>query len=48
MTLQPGDIIATGTPAGVEIVFKPLKFLKKVDICTLAIDGLGVLENTVD
>jgi 2-keto-4-pentenoate hydratase/2-oxohepta-3-ene-1,7-dioic acid hydratase in catechol pathway len=47
MTLQPGDIIATGTPAGVGIGFKPPKFLKKGDVCTLAIDGLGVLENTV-
>jgi len=41
------DIIATGTPAGVGIGFKPPKFLKKGDVCTLAIDGLGVLENTV-
>lgn len=47
ITLQPGDIIATGTPAGVGIGFKPPKFLKKGDVCTLAIDGLGVLENTV-
>jgi 2-keto-4-pentenoate hydratase/2-oxohepta-3-ene-1,7-dioic acid hydratase in catechol pathway len=47
MTLQPGDIIATGTPAGVGIGFRPPKFLNKGDVCTLAIDGLGVLENTV-
>jgi 2-keto-4-pentenoate hydratase/2-oxohepta-3-ene-1,7-dioic acid hydratase in catechol pathway len=47
MTLQPGDIIATGTPAGVGIGFKPPKFLKKGDVVTLTIDHLGVLENTV-
>jgi 2-keto-4-pentenoate hydratase/2-oxohepta-3-ene-1,7-dioic acid hydratase in catechol pathway len=48
MTLQPGDIIATGTPAGVGIGFKPPKFLKKGDVVTLTIDRLGVLENTVE
>lgn len=47
MTLNPGDIIATGTPAGVGIGFKPPKFLQKGDICTLSIDGLGTLENPV-
>ena len=47
MDLHPGDIIATGTPAGVGIGFKPPKFLKKGDICTLTIDGLGTLENPV-
>lgn len=47
MTLLPGDIIATGTPAGVGIGFKPPKFLKKGDVVTLTIDRLGVLENTV-
>lgn len=47
MTLQPGDVIATGTPAGVGIGFKPPKFLKKGDVVTLTIDRLGVLENTV-
>ncbi|MDA0653032.1 MAG: fumarylacetoacetate hydrolase family protein [Proteobacteria bacterium] len=48
MTLQSGDIIATGTPAGVGIGFKPPKFLKKGDVVTLTIDRLGVLENTVE
>lgn len=47
MTLQPGDIIATGTPAGVGIGFKPPKFLKKGDVVTLDIDGIGTLENPV-
>jgi 2-keto-4-pentenoate hydratase/2-oxohepta-3-ene-1,7-dioic acid hydratase in catechol pathway len=47
MTLMPGDIIATGTPAGVGIGFNPPKFLKKGDVVTLTIDKLGKLENPV-
>ncbi len=47
MTLEPGDIIATGTPAGVGIGFNPPKFLKKGDVVRIAITGLGVLENPV-
>ena len=47
MTLQPGDIIATGTPAGVGIGFSPPRFLKKGDVVTLAIDRIGTLENPV-
>jgi 2-keto-4-pentenoate hydratase/2-oxohepta-3-ene-1,7-dioic acid hydratase in catechol pathway len=47
MTLEPGDVIATGTPAGVGIGFNPPQFLKKGDIVRIAITGLGVLENPV-
>ncbi len=47
ITLQPGDIIATGTPAGVGIGFTPPKFLKKGDTVRIEIDRIGVLENTV-
>lgn len=47
MTLLPGDIIATGTPAGVGIGFTPPKFLHKGDRMKLEISGLGVLENSV-
>jgi len=47
MTLLPGDIIATGTPAGVGIGFNPPKFLTKGDRMRLEITGLGVLENPV-
>lgn len=39
--LQPGDIIATGTPAGVGLGHKPPVFLKDGDVITLGIDGLG-------
>jgi 2,4-diketo-3-deoxy-L-fuconate hydrolase len=41
MTLLPGDVIVTGTPAGVGLGFKPGIFLRKGDVVTLAIDQLG-------
>lgn len=40
-TLSPGDVIATGTPAGVGVGFKPPVFLKNGDTITLSIEGLG-------
>ncbi len=46
MTLEPGDIIATGTPQGVGAGFKPPKFLSNGDIVEISISGLGVLRNT--
>ena len=45
ITLQPGDIIATGTPAGVGIGFDPPKYLKAGDVVRIEIGGIGVLEN---
>jgi 2-keto-4-pentenoate hydratase/2-oxohepta-3-ene-1,7-dioic acid hydratase in catechol pathway len=47
MTLKSGDIIATGTPAGVGIGFDPPKFLKPGDRVTISITKLGTLENPV-
>ena len=47
ITLYPGDIIATGTPAGVGIGFTPPKYLKAGDKVRIEIDGIGVLENPV-
>jgi 2-keto-4-pentenoate hydratase/2-oxohepta-3-ene-1,7-dioic acid hydratase in catechol pathway len=47
ITLMPGDIIATGTPAGVGIGFKPPKFLKKGDVVAMEVDGIGRLSNPV-
>jgi 2,4-diketo-3-deoxy-L-fuconate hydrolase len=41
MTLLPGDVIATGTPAGVGMSRKPPLYLKPGDRVTLGIDGLG-------
>ena len=47
MTLVPGDLIATGTPAGVGFVRKPPVFLVPGDTVRMEITGLGVLENPV-
>lgn len=47
ITLEPGDIIATGTPPGVGFARKPPVFLKDGDVCEVEIEGLGVLINPV-
>jgi len=47
MTLEPGDIIATGTPAGVGMGFKPPRYLKKGDVVKIRIESIGSLENPV-
>jgi len=47
MTLLPGDIIATGTPVGVGLGFKPPKFLQPGDLVTVACDGIGELTNPI-
>ena len=47
ITLYPGDVIATGTPVGVGIGFKPPQYLKAGDVVRVEIDGIGVLENPV-
>lgn len=48
ITLYPGDIIATGTPAGVGIGFKPPRYLSRGDRVTVEIDGLGRLSNILE
>ena len=45
LTLLPGDVIATGTPAGVGIGFSPPKFLARGDEIAIEITGLGLLTN---
>jgi 2-keto-4-pentenoate hydratase/2-oxohepta-3-ene-1,7-dioic acid hydratase in catechol pathway len=47
MTLEPGDIISTGTPPGVGLFQKPPLFMKPGDTIALEIDGIGRLENPV-
>jgi len=47
MTLQPGDIIVSGTPAGVGVARQPPVFLKPGDICEVEIDHVGLLRNPV-
>jgi 2-keto-4-pentenoate hydratase/2-oxohepta-3-ene-1,7-dioic acid hydratase in catechol pathway len=46
-TLEPGDVIATGTPGGVGIGMKPPQLLKVGDVVKIAIDGVGEIENAV-
>jgi hypothetical protein len=45
--LYPGDIIATGTPAGVGIGFDPPRFLRRGDRVRIQIEGIGTLSNPV-
>lgn len=47
MTLEPGDLIFTGTPAGVGAVMKPPKWLAAGDVVKVEIAGIGAIENTV-
>lgn len=47
ITLEPGDLIATGTPEGVGVGMQPPRFLKSGDVVRCEIDGLGAIENTV-
>jgi len=47
MTLEPGDIIATGTPAGVGVFASPPRFLQKGDALEATIEHLGTLANPV-
>lgn len=45
--MQPGDVLATGTPAGVGIGKKPPVFLKPGDVIEVSVTGLGTLRNTI-
>jgi 2-keto-4-pentenoate hydratase/2-oxohepta-3-ene-1,7-dioic acid hydratase in catechol pathway len=45
MTLEPGDVIFTGTPGGIGAAMKPMKFLKDGDRVRVEIEGLGALDN---
>nr|WP_242705593.1 fumarylacetoacetate hydrolase family protein [Pontibacillus sp. ALD_SL1] len=47
MTLEPGDVIATGTPSGVGKGMNPPQYLKSGDTMTISIEGIGTLENQV-
>ena len=46
-TLEPGDVISTGTPAGVALGMKPPRWLKAGDLVRIEIEGIGSLENPV-
>jgi 2-keto-4-pentenoate hydratase/2-oxohepta-3-ene-1,7-dioic acid hydratase in catechol pathway len=45
ITLYPGDLIATGSPAGVGMGMNPPQYLKAGDVVRVEVDGLGVIEN---
>jgi 2-keto-4-pentenoate hydratase/2-oxohepta-3-ene-1,7-dioic acid hydratase in catechol pathway len=47
MTLVPGDLIATGTPAGVGLAMTPPVFLDDGDVVSIYIEHIGTLSNTV-
>ncbi len=47
MTLQPGDVLVTGTPSGVGFARKPPLFMKDGDLCEVEIKGIGKLSNPV-
>jgi acylpyruvate hydrolase len=47
MTLEPGDIIMTGTPSGVGFARKPPVWMKNGDVCEIEIEGIGVLSNPI-
>ena len=48
ITLSPGDIIVSGTPAGVGMARTPPLFMKHGDLCEVEIEGLGILRNTIE
>lgn len=45
MTLEPGDLIATGTPSGVGVALKPPQFRRPGDVMRVEIEGIGHIEN---
>ncbi len=47
MTLEPGDVVTTGTPAGVGVARKPPRFLRRGDTVCVEIEHIGTLENPV-
>ncbi len=47
MTLEPGDIVSTGTPPGVGMARNPKRFMKAGDVVNITIEGLGTLSNPV-
>ena len=48
MTLEPGDVVITGTPAGVGYARTPPVFMKPGDICEIEVEGVGILRNTIE
>jgi acylpyruvate hydrolase len=47
MTLKPGDILVTGTPAGVGFAHEPPLFTKHGDVCEIEVEGIGLLRTPI-
>jgi 2-keto-4-pentenoate hydratase/2-oxohepta-3-ene-1,7-dioic acid hydratase in catechol pathway len=47
MTLEPGDVISTGTPPGVGVARTPPEYLKPGDVVETEIEGIGTMRNVV-
>lgn len=47
ITLEPGDVIVTGTPAGVGFARKPPRFMKAGDVCEIEVEGIGILRSPI-
>jgi 2-keto-4-pentenoate hydratase/2-oxohepta-3-ene-1,7-dioic acid hydratase in catechol pathway len=47
MTLETGDVVITGTPAGVGYARTPPVFMKPGDVCEIEIESIGILSNTI-
>ena len=48
MTLEPGDLVVTGTPSGVGFARKPPVWMQHGDICEIEIEGVGLLRNPIE
>ena len=48
ITLEPGDILFTGTPSGVGHPRKPPVWMKEGDVCEVEVEGIGVLRNPIE
>ncbi|MCA9906511.1 MAG: fumarylacetoacetate hydrolase family protein, partial [Anaerolineae bacterium] len=47
MTLEPGDVVSTGTPPGVGMARNPQRYMRPGDVVSISIEGLGTLTNPV-
>ena len=48
LTLEPGDLLSTGTPSGVGMARNPQEWLRPGDVVEVSVEGVGVLRNRVD
>lgn len=48
MTLEPGDVLVTGTPSGVGHARKPRVWMRPGDVCEVQIEGVGILRNPIE